>query len=87
MIHEMKDYSFVGNDIVPTINDGDIFIMCNLTQETLGKIFEGVKDLKFISCNCQNVIPDPTWEDDEENPSNWSECDFTEEWEEVVNEG
>lgn len=78
MIYEFKDFSFVGNDTLPEIQDGDSFVFCNLTQEVAGtEILKNIKNLSFISCNCQNIVPQPTWEDFK---SNWSECEFISEW-------
>lgn len=85
MIWELVNAAFCGNDPLPPVSNGDTLILCNFTQQVAGtQIFNGIKDLKFISCNCQNVVPASTWKDDSEKPSNWSEAVFEENWEEVT---
>lgn len=74
MIYELKNYSFLGKDILPDIQDGDVFLFCDLTQAKKGtELLSDKKDLVFIGCSCQNILPQDSWCSE---GSNWSSGDF-----------
>jgi len=62
MIYEMENWGFwidpdtgaVTQTTLPTPEDGDSFVMCNLSQFTETDIFAGVKNLSFMDCNLVN---------------------------------
>lgn len=61
MVYEFENWGFsvdldgeVSQPPLPSIEDGDSFICCNLAQYFDSKIFEGKKSLEFKDCNLTN---------------------------------
>lgn len=58
-IHQVKNWRF---ETPTNINDGDVFIMCNIMQKDIDTVvFSGISDLKFVKCNLINVKIEPTF--------------------------